>query len=81
MEFKMIKELFLIEKNGKKINKKGWIWLVAAVPAALAALVWGINSLATPKAQPGSFESIIGSIPLYGWIFGILLLLVLWRSR
>lgn len=66
----------------KKMNKKGFAWaLLWAIPTALAALVWGVNELSTPKPAAGSFESIISSIPIWGWVIVGLMFLVLLTRR
>lgn len=77
----MIKQIFLIESKGKKINKKGWVWLLAAVPAALAGLLLAWKSVTTPAVDPNSVSGIISSIPIWGWIIVGLVFLVLIMRR
>jgi len=65
----------------KKINRKA----IAFIPIiwAGAALATGIGYLITsakPTPGPGSVESIISAIPIWGWIVGGLLIVVLIRS-
>lgn len=75
----MIKELFLLERNGKKINKKGWLTLIVWGVAALVAA--GGYFLNASKPAPTGINGFISSIPIWGWIVIGLVALVLLRGR
>ena len=64
----------------KKMNNKGAIWLLAAIPAAFAGLLLAWDKVTTPKPAPGSVESIMGAIPIWGWVVIGLVALVLIKS-
>ena len=59
------------------MNKKGLFPLLIWGGAALAAGIGYLINATKPVAKSGTAESLISSIPIWGWIVGGLVLLVL----
>jgi hypothetical protein len=66
-------------KNRRPMNKKGFVWLIAAVPAALAGLLIAWKYATTPTPSANSAAGIISAMPIYGWVIIGLVILVLLR--
>jgi hypothetical protein len=63
----------------EKMNKKGVLPILGIIwgIAALAAAVGGLILIARPKPEP----TMLASIPIWGWILIIFLMLFLLRRR
>jgi hypothetical protein len=64
----------------RKMNKKGIAALLIWGGAALAAGIGYLINATKPAAPANSVSGIVSSIPIWGWIVGGLVLLVLLKS-